>query len=77
MRSGLFTISRGELAKLGDGGGDNVQSEIDIGFRGVAAKAEAEAGAGFFRRQTNGSKHVRWLDGARGTGSSGRTRETL
>src|SRR5258708_1385516 len=40
---------------------------------GVAAGAGAQAGGGFFRRQTDGGKDVRWLDGARGTGGSGRT----
>src|SRR5712692_6698764 len=70
-------IGGGKLAELGDGGGDHVQGEINVRGSGVAAEAEAQAGAGFFRRQTDGSKHVRWLDGARGTGGSGGTGETF
>src|SRR6202171_4560428 len=73
MGDGLFAVSGGKLAELADGGGDHVQGEINVRGGGVAAEAETQAGAGFFRRQSNGGKHVRRLDGARGTGGSGRT----
>src|SRR5260370_41924305 len=72
-----FLVRGGKLAELGDGGGDHVQSEIDIRGSGVAAKAEAKAGAGFFGRQTDGGKHVRGLDGAGGTSGTGGTGQTF
>src|ERR1700674_4164132 len=68
-----FLIGRRKLAELGDGSGDHAQGEVNVCRSGVAAEAEAQAGAGFFRRQANGGKHVRWLDGAGGTGGAGRT----
>src|SRR5258708_27880207 len=70
-------IGGGKLAELGDGGGDYVQGEINVCGSGVAAEAEAQAGAGFFRRQADGGKHVRWLDGARGAGGSRGTGQTF
>ena len=45
MGGGLL-IGGGEFAELGDGGGDGFESVIDFGFCGVAAEAEADAGAG-------------------------------
>src|ERR1700674_1880675 len=65
-------VGGGKLAELGDGGGDHVHGEINVCGSGVAAEAETQASAGFFRRQSNGGEHVRWLDGAGGTGGSGR-----
>src|SRR5882762_9815058 len=73
MGRGLFAIGGGKLAELGDGGGHHIQGEINVRGGGVAAEAETQARAGFFRRQTNGGEHMRRLDGARGTGGSGRT----
>src|SRR6266446_2150363 len=70
-------VGGGEFAELGNCGGDYVQGEIDVCGSGVAAEAEAQAGAGFFRRQINGGQDVRWLDGARGTGSTSGTSEPL
>src|SRR5205809_369763 len=46
---GLLLIGGRKFAELGDGGGDHVQSEINIGGSGVAAETEAQAGARFFR----------------------------
>src|SRR6267143_493385 len=51
-------ICGGKLAELGDGGGDHVQGEINVRGGCVSAEAEAQAGAGFFRWQANGSEHV-------------------
>jgi len=48
----------GKLAELGDGGGNHVQGKINVRGGGVAAEAETQAGAGFFRRQTNGCEDV-------------------
>ncbi len=59
-----FLVSRGELAELGDGGGDDLQGEIDVSLRGVAAEAEAQAGACFLGRQPDGGEDMRRLDGA-------------
>ncbi len=70
-------VGRREVAELGDGGGNSTQSEIDVGLRGVAAEAEAQAGARFFGRQTNRREDVRWLHGPGRAGSPGGTRETL
>ncbi len=70
-------VSGRKLAELGDGGGNNVQSKIDIGLRGVAAEAEAQAGTRFFGRQTNGREDVRWLHGPGRAGCAGGTREPL
>src|SRR6266853_660731 len=74
---GLLAIGGREFAELGDGGGDNVKCEIDVSRSGVAAEAEAQAGASFFRRQTDGGEHVGWFNGAGGTGGSRGTRETF
>src|SRR5260370_30000437 len=70
-------IGRRELAELGDGGGDYVQGEFDVGGRGVTAEAEAKAGAGFFGRQTDRSENVRGLDGAGRAGGPGGTGQTF
>ncbi len=77
MGSGLLAICGGELAELGDGGGDNRKSEVDVRGGGVTAKTETEAGAGFFRRQADGGKDVRWLNGAGGAGGPRRTGKTF
>src|SRR2546429_9152357 len=41
---GLLLIGGRKFAELGDGGGDHVQSEINIGGGGVAAVTEAQVG---------------------------------
>src|SRR5271169_4198752 len=43
-RRGL--VSGGKFAEMGDGGGDEVEGGMDFGVGGVAAEAEADAGAG-------------------------------
>src|SRR5712664_3263595 len=43
----------------------------------MAAEAEAQAGASFFRRQTDGGEDVGWFNGAGGAGGSGGTGEAL
>src|SRR5712664_950952 len=72
-----FLVRGGKLAELGDGGGDHVQGEINFCGSGVAAEAEAKAGAGFFGRQTDRSENVRGLDGAGGTSGTGGTGQTF
>ena len=47
-------IRGGKFAQLSDGGGDNSERKLDFPFGGVPAKAEAQAGASFFRRQPGG-----------------------
>ncbi len=59
----LLLVGGREFAELRNSGWNNAQSEIDIGLRGVAAEAEAKAGARIFGRQTNGCEDVRRLDG--------------
>src|SRR5438046_10368257 len=63
---GLLLIGGRKFAELGDGGGDHVQSEMNIGGSGVADETESQAGARFFRRQADGCKQVRCLDGVGG-----------
>ena len=58
MGRGLFAIGGGKLAELGDGGGNHVQGEINVRGGGVAGGAEAQGGAGLFRRDTNGGEDV-------------------
>jgi hypothetical protein len=70
-----FLVGGGKLAELGYGGGNDVQSEIDVGGSSVAAEAEAQAGAGFVGGKADGGKDVRRLDGAGGAGGSGGTGE--
>jgi len=53
-----FLVGGGEFAELGDGGGDNAQSEINVCRSSVAAKAKAEAGASFFRGQADRGENV-------------------
>ena len=53
-----FLISRRELAELGDGRGDGLQGEINVGLCAVTAQAEAQAGARFFGGQADGGEHV-------------------
>src|SRR5229473_8061401 len=72
-----FLVRGGKLAELGDGGRDHVQGEINFCGSGVAAEAEAKAGAGFFGRQTDRSENVRRLDGAGRAGGPGGTGETF
>ena len=70
-------VGRGKLAKLGNGGGNDLYGEVNVGLRGMAAKAETQAGARFFRGQADGGEHVRRLDGARRTSRTCRASETL
>ena len=61
-----------ELAELGYGGWDDFEGGGDFGFGGVAAEAEADAGASFGSGKTDGGEDVRGLNGAgRAGGSSG------
>src|SRR5258708_40163253 len=76
MSGGLF-IGWGELAELGDGGGDDAQGKLNIRGSGVPAEAKAQARASFFGGQADGGKHVRWLDCARGTGGARRASKTF
>ena len=70
-------VGGGELAELGDGGGDDLEGEVDVGLCGVAAEAKAQAGAGVFRGQADGGEDVRGFDGAGGAGGAGGTSKTL
>src|SRR5260370_15938060 len=76
MSGGLF-IGWGELAELGDGGGDDAQGKLNIRGSGVPAEAKAQAGASFFGGQTDGGKHVRRFDCSGGAGGSSRARKTF
>ena len=58
MGGGLFSIGRREGAQLGDGGGNDFKRERDLGFGGVAAQAEAQAGIGLFLREADGGQDV-------------------
>src|SRR5713226_389809 len=73
----LLVVCGRKLAELGDGGGDDAQGKLNIRGSGMAAEAEAQAGAGFFGGQADGGQHVRRLDGTGGTGGSSRTGETF
>lgn len=66
-------IGRRELPELRDNGGDDLHSKINVGLRSMAAEAEAQAGARFLGRQSDGREDVRRLDGARGTSRARRT----
>ena len=69
---GGFLVGGGEFAELGDGGGDGFECVIDFGFGGVAAEAEADAGAGFVGGEADGGEDVRGFDSAgRAGGASG------
>src|SRR2546429_9967113 len=68
---GLLLIGGRKFAELGDGGGDHVQSEINIGGRGVAAETEAQAGGPFFRGEADGCKARGGRDCARGASGPG------
>ena len=57
MGGGLL-IGGGEFAELGDGGGDGFERVIDFGFGGVAAEAEADAGASVFGGEADGGENV-------------------
>ena len=63
-------IGRGELAELGDGGGDDLEGLVDLSARGVAAQAEAEAGASVFGAKSDGGQDVGGFDRAAGTGGA-------
>ena len=53
-----------KLAELGYGGWDDFEGGGDFGFGGVAAEAEANAGAGVFGGEADGREDVRRFDGA-------------
>src|SRR5215472_10431023 len=64
VMSDSLLVGGGELAKLGDGGRDDLQGEVDVGLRCVASEAETQAGARFLGRQADGGEDMRRLDGA-------------
>lgn len=66
-----FAIGGRQVAQFFDSGGDNLQRKCDVLLGCVAAKAEAEAGAGFFGRQADGRENVGRFDGSGGTGRAG------
>jgi len=74
---GFLSVGGGEFAELGDDGGDYAQGEIDVSGSGVAAKAEAEAGAGFVGGKADGGEDMRWLDCAGRARGSGGTSEAF
>ena len=76
MGDSLF-VRRGELAELGDGSGDDLQGEINVSLRRVAAEAEAQAGSRFLGGQTDSGEDVRRFDRAGRTCSTGGAGETL
>ena len=53
-----FWIGGRQLAELPHGGRNDLQRKVNFLFCGEAAEAEAQAGAGFFRRQANGGKNM-------------------
>jgi len=77
MRRGLLAVGGGEFAELGDGGGNDFEGGMNFGLGSVAAEAEADAGAGFSGRKTDGCEHMRWLDGSRRTSRACGAREAL
>ena len=56
---------------MGHGGGDEFEGGSDFRFGRVAAKAEADAGAGFGGGETDGGEDMRGFNGAGGAGGSG------
>ena len=54
----LFSVSRRESAQMRYGGGDDFKREVDFGLGGVTAEAEAQAGLGFFLRESDGGEDV-------------------
>ena len=70
-------IRRRELAESRNNGGDDLQRKIKVGLRGVAAEAEAQAGARFFGGQSDGREDVRRLDGAGGASRTRRAGKAL
>jgi hypothetical protein len=56
---------------LGYGGWDDFEGGGDFGFGGVAAEAEADAGASFGSGETDGGENVRGFNGAGRAGGSG------
>src|SRR5260370_10265260 len=75
--SGGVVIGWGELAELGEGGGDDAQGKLNIRGSGVPAEAKAQDSGSCFGGEADGGKHVRWLDCTRGTGGSGRASKTF
>jgi hypothetical protein len=61
---GGFAIGGRELPELIYRGGHGLQREVDLFGCGVAAEAEAQAGASFVGGQANRGEHVRRLDRA-------------
>ena len=54
----LLAVGGREFAELREGGGNDFKGGIDFGLGCVAAEAEADAGAGFRGRETDGGEHV-------------------
>jgi len=65
------------LAKLCDRSGDDFERVGDVCGGGVAAEAEANAGARLFWRHANRGEDVGRLDGAGGAGCSGGARKAF
>src|SRR5438094_4423377 len=74
---GGLLVRGGELAELGDGGGNDLQGKIDVGLRGLAAETEAQAGARFLGGQADGGEDVRGFHGAGRAGSPRGAGKTL
>ena len=62
---------------MGYGGGDEFEGGVDFGCGGVAAEAEADAGAGFGGGETDGGEDVGGFDGAGGAGGACGARESF
>ena len=50
----LFLVGGGELAELGDSGGDDFERGGDFLLSGVAAEAETDGGASLLGREADG-----------------------
>src|SRR5689334_4859801 len=74
---GLLAIGRREGTKLGYGGGDDFEGEVDIEFGGMPAEAKAEAGLGFLVREADSGENMRRFDSTGRTRCTDRTSQTL
>lgn len=77
MRGSPSFVGGGELAELGDRGGNDFEGAIDFGSSSVATKTETNAGAGFGGGESNRGEDVRWHDRPGRAGRAGGASEAL
>ena len=77
LKLGNGMVAGGEFAQLGYGGWNDFERSGDLLRRGVAAEAEANAGARFSWRQADGGEDVGRFDGAGRAGCAGGAGETF